>query len=151
MFSKSTKTRPPETISTSTQPATATITSTGKSAVPSIIATDMQIKGELKSHGELHIEGVVEGDIDVRKLVVGIDAVVRGQINADSVRICGTVNGKITAREVTLANTARMQGDIHHEILSIESGAKLEGMVKRLDSVVETGATQLLSVPAPLD
>lgn len=102
------------------------------SGVPSIISADMTIRGDLKSQGDLHVEGTVLGDIDVGQLVVADGATIRGEIVAQGVRICGGVTGLIRARDVVLTATARVIGDIHHEVLSIEAGAQLEGQCRRL-------------------
>ena len=96
-------------------------------AVPSIVGPEMSVRGDLHSDGDLHIEGTVQGDIRVKHLVVAKDAVVRGDIEAATVRIAGSVVGSVRAREVVLTATAKMQGDVYHDVLSIEPGAQLEG------------------------
>jgi cytoskeletal protein CcmA (bactofilin family) len=103
-------------------------------AVPSIIGHEMVVQGDFNSGGELHVEGTIEGDIKVKSLIVGKDAVIRGEIVADTVRVCGTVTGCIRAREVTLAASANMQGDIHHDVISIEAGAGLDGHCRRREA-----------------
>jgi cytoskeletal protein CcmA (bactofilin family) len=120
----------------------------GSATVPSIVGPDMTIRGDLHSDGDLHVEGTVQGDIRVKHLVVGKDAVVRGDVEAQTVRIAGSVAGALRAREVILTATARMQGDVFHEIMSIEPGAMLEGHCRRLDppSLVEEPLT--LNTPA---
>jgi cytoskeletal protein CcmA (bactofilin family) len=45
---------------------------------------------------------------------------------------------------VTLTATARVVGDIHHELLAIETGGQLEGMSRRL-----TPAPQISAPPEP--
>src|SRR5260370_6588106 len=90
--------------------------------VPTIVGSEMMVKGDFKSDGELHVAGKVEGDIQVKTLTVGKDAVIRGAITAEQVRICGDITGCIRAREVTLTATARVLGDVHHDVLSIEAG-----------------------------
>ena len=42
-------------------------------------------------------------------------------------RIAGTVRGTITAREVVILRTARIEGDVAYDALTIEQGARLEG------------------------
>ncbi len=103
-------------------------------AVPSIVGPEMSVRGDLLSEGEVHIEGTVQGDIRVKHLAVAKDAVVRGDVEAVSVRIAGSVVGTLRAREVVLTATAKMQGDIYHDVLSIEPGAQLEGHCRRLDT-----------------
>ena len=102
-------------------------------AVPSIIGPEMTVRGDLHSDGDLHVEGTIQGDIRVKQLVVAKDAVVRGDVEATTVRIAGSVIGALRAREVVLTATAKMQGDVYHDVLSIEPGAMLEGHCRRLE------------------
>jgi cytoskeletal protein CcmA (bactofilin family) len=118
-------------------------------AVPSIIGPDMSVRGDLHSDGDLHIEGTVQGDIRVKHLVVGKDAVVRGDVEAATVRVSGSVAGSLRAREVVLTATAKMQGDVYHEVLSIEPGALLEGHCRRLEPVLTGEEPLTLSKAAP--
>lgn len=110
----------------------------GAMGVPSILSTDFTVTGNVASSGEVHLDGTVEGDIDARVLTVGDSALVRGNISAETVRVSGSVTGTIRAKEVILTRTARITGDIHHDILSMEAGARLEGMCRRLASLLET-------------
>jgi cytoskeletal protein CcmA (bactofilin family) len=105
-----------------------------KASVPSIISPDLRINGDMVCSGDIQIDGWVEGDIQSRNVVVGEGATVHGAVQAENVRICGIVNGQIRADNVTLEKTARVTGDILHKSLSIEQGAFLEGMCKRIDS-----------------
>ncbi|MDX2101153.1 MAG: polymer-forming cytoskeletal protein [Alphaproteobacteria bacterium] len=109
-------------------------------SVPSIIAADMTVKGDLQSTGEVHVDGTVLGDVEVQVLVIAEHATVRGEIRADQVRVCGHVTGMIRARSVTLTATARMIGDVNHEVLAIEAGAYVEGQYRRITPAVEQAA-----------
>ena len=104
-----------------------------KAAAPSLISADLRISGDLVSTGDIHVEGIVEGDIRSAMLTIGEGAEVRGAIVADSVRICGAVFGQIQAHRVELTRTAKVSGDIMHELLSIESGAFIEGHCRRIE------------------
>lgn len=103
-----------------------------KPAVPSIISADLKMTGDLNSNGEIQVDGKVAGDIRTKTLLVGKTAEITGEIIADIVRVHGNVNGQIKARTVTLVKTAHVVGDILHEDLSIETGAFLEGLCKRM-------------------
>ncbi|HVO02340.1 MAG TPA: polymer-forming cytoskeletal protein [Candidatus Cybelea sp.] len=105
-----------------------------KASIPSIISPDLRINGDLVCSGDVQIDGWVEGDIQSRNVVVGESATVHGAVQAENVKICGAVNGQIRADNVTLEKTARVTGDILHKSLSIEQGAFLEGMCKRIDA-----------------
>jgi cytoskeletal protein CcmA (bactofilin family) len=100
--------------------------------VPSIISAEMTIHGDLHSNGDLQIEGTIIGDLNVTKLTIAEGGTVSGNIVAKNVRICGALNGSVRSEMVTLTATARVMGDIHHELLAIETGGQLEGMSRRL-------------------
>jgi cytoskeletal protein CcmA (bactofilin family) len=104
-----------------------------KKDAPSIISAGLSIVGNMTSDGEVHVDGVVNGDIMADDLTIGPDAQVTGHIEADVALIRGQVNGIIRARSVTLAKTARVIGDIVHENLAIETGALMEGHCRRLN------------------
>lgn len=103
-----------------------------KPAVPSIISADLEMTGDLNSEGEIHVDGAIIGDIRTKVLLIGKTANIKGEIFADTVQVHGNVNGQIKARSVVLAKTAHVIGDILHEDLSIETGAFLEGLCKRI-------------------
>jgi cytoskeletal protein CcmA (bactofilin family) len=124
-----------------------------KASVPSIISPDLRINGDMVCSGDIQIDGWVEGDIQSRNVVVGEAATVHGAVQAENVRICGIVNGQIRADNVTLEKSARVTGDILHKSLSIEQGAFLEGMCKRIDSspAASIEARPLLAKDKPKD
>src|SRR3954471_20628749 len=127
MFSKANKQGQSTSVMEGGKPVT-------KSSVPSIISPDLRINGDMVCSGDIQIDGWVEGDIQSRNVVVGEGATVHGAVQAENVRICGIVNGQIRADNATLEKSARVTGDILHKSLSIEQGAFLEGMCKRIDS-----------------
>jgi len=71
---------------------------------------------------------------------------VTGNIQADTVRVCGQVTGQIKAGTVNLERTAKVMGDIVHQILSLEPGAFLEGHVRHSDAA---GSSTFRASPAP--
>src|SRR5262249_31740714 len=73
-----------------------------KSSVPSIISADLRINGDLICSGDVQVDGWVEGDIQSRNIVIGEGATVQGGLQAETVRVCGVVNGQIKADSVVL-------------------------------------------------
>ena len=115
-------------------------------ATPSIICTNCSLAGDIASDGEVHVEGKVVGDVRCVTLVIGEAGGVTGEINAEMVRVLGSVTGQITASAVELAKTARIKGDITHETLAVEAGAYVEGRFNRLSAETATEAAK--SLPA---
>jgi len=103
-------------------------------AAPTIISADMVISGTLASHGDVQIDGQVEGDVRCIDLVIGDKAEVHGEIYAEDVTVRGKVVGRIRARKVTLAATSHVEGDILHEAFAVEAGAFFEGNCRHSDN-----------------
>ncbi len=99
----------------------------GKSAVASLVAEGVVIRGDLSTGGDMHLDGVLEGDLKADLLTIGEAGLVTGMIEADTIEVRGRVVGVITARMVHLCATARVSGDINHTELAIDAGAHFEG------------------------
>lgn len=93
----------------------------------SVLGADVTIKGDIAASADLHVDGRVEGDIACAALVQGQSSEVIGSIRADSARLSGTVRGSITASELVILKTARIEGDVHYDALTIEQGAEVDG------------------------
>ncbi len=106
-------------------------------ATPSIIGSDVQIEGNIRTIGELQLDGSIVGDLTCGGLVMGETGAVKGTISADSVTIRGKVQGEVRARSVRLEKTSIVEGDIYHESLSLEAGAKLTGHFAHTNSPTE--------------
>ena len=102
-------------------------------AAPSVLSSDLNIKGNLVTSGDIQIEGILEGDIKAHLLTIGESATVKGEVIADDVVVNGRVVGCVRGLKVRLTSTARVEGDVIHKTIAIESGAHFEGSVKRND------------------
>ena len=102
-----------------------------KPGMPSIVSEGLHVTGNMISDGDIQIDGIVEGDVKGGKLTIGINGGVIGKVIAKEVMVNGAVTGEVKASTVTLAKTAKVQGNITHESLSIEPGAEFEGQCKR--------------------
>lgn len=93
----------------------------------SILGADLAIKGNLVASADLHIDGKIEGDIACAALVQGESGTIEGAITAQSARLAGTVKGSVDAGTLVVLKTARIEGDVAYETLTIEQGAQVEG------------------------
>ena len=108
-------------------------------AQASILSSDLTVVGNLRTTGDIQVEGTVEGDIRAHLLTVGESATIRGEIVADDIVVNGRVIGRVRGLKVRLTATARVEGDIIHKTIAIESGAHFEGSVQRQDDPLQTG------------
>lgn len=98
-----------------------------KSKAPSILSSDLVLTGSIVSDGEIQLDGTVDGDVRAGSLIIGEEASVNGEVFAETVVVRGRVQGSLRARQVQLASSARVEGDIVHAALSVESGAFFDG------------------------
>jgi cytoskeletal protein CcmA (bactofilin family) len=99
----------------------------------SVLSSDLVITGNVKTTGDIQVEGTIEGDIRAHLLTVGEGATIRGECTADDVVVNGRIVGRVRGLKVRLTSTARVEGDIIHKTIAIESGAHFEGSVQRQD------------------
>ncbi|MEJ6401650.1 bactofilin family protein [Yoonia sp. 2307UL14-13] len=109
----------------------------------SVLSADLLITGNIKTTGDVNVEGQVEGDVRAHLLTVGEGATVKGEVMADDVVVNGRVVGRVRGLKVRLTSTARVEGDIIHKTIAIESGAHFEGSVQRQDDPLATGAKKM--------
>ena len=105
------------------------------SGVPSVISEDMQVLGNIVSHGMLDIDGQIEGNVKCHTATIRPNGRVRGDMQAEEVHVHGQVEGIIKANTVCLYASASVKGTIMHESLSIEDGAFVDGKFKRTDKI----------------
>src|SRR5438045_9319660 len=101
----------------------------GTGGSKNVLASDVEIKGNLKFSGELTFEGKIDGEIQTDgTLNLGDSAVVNGNINAANVVVRGKINGNITAKEkIDIKSKTELFGDIRATKLAIEEGVTFVG------------------------
>ena len=112
----------------------------------SLLAGDLKIDGALVSTGDLHIEGVVLGDVTGVRVTLGETGRIEGDIQADSIDVRGQILGSINARQVRLAASGHVEGDITHEQLSVEAGAYFQGRSLKQPSPEAPASAELVMI-----
>ncbi|MGB5864339.1 MAG: polymer-forming cytoskeletal protein [Sulfitobacter sp.] len=106
----------------------------------SVLSADLHVTGNMKTTGDIQVEGTVEGDIRAHLLTIGETATIKGEVIADDVVINGRIVGRVRGLKVRLTSSARVEGDIIHKTIAIESGAHFEGSVQRQDDPLNPGS-----------
>ena len=94
-----------------------------------IINSGTSLNGDIKSEGDLRIDGTIHGNVEVKtKLVLGPSSSIDGNITAQHCDISGIVNGNISVSELlSIKASAKISGDISSSKLIIEAGAEFNG------------------------
>ena len=98
----------------------------------SILASSFSLKGSISCKGELQIDGHVNGNINGEKVILGPDSSMDGTLAADEIIISGKFKGKIKGKSIRLETGALVDAEITYEILAIEDGSSVNGIVKKL-------------------
>ena len=94
-----------------------------------LIGAGTTIEGDVKSNGDIRIDGTVIGTVTSKaKVVVGSTGNIEGDINCQNADISGSVKGKTNVSDMLfLKSSARITGDIVSSKLVVESGASFTG------------------------
>ena len=99
------------------------------------ISAGTEIKGDIVCSGDLRIDGVVVGNVQVKgKMVIGNSGRVEGEVTCRNGDISGRMKGKIDVQELlSLKATSTMEGEMATKRLSIEPGSVFCGTCKMGD------------------
>ena len=139
---KATEEGPRPVEASAARPAPTSDTASRPKPPASVLSADLTVTGNLRTTGDIVVEGTVDGDIRAHLLTVGEGATIRGEIVADDVVINGRIVGRVRGLKVRLSSSARVEGDIIHKTIAIESGAHFEGSVQRQDDPINSGKAQ---------
>lgn len=94
-----------------------------------VIGATVSVEGTFHSQDNMQIEGSVTGTLATTKnLTVGKGAHIKADVSAANMMISGEIRGNLTATgAIKLASSARVYGDVETNIISIETGAVLQG------------------------
>jgi cytoskeletal protein CcmA (bactofilin family) len=115
------------------KPGTSSSTPPVSSKAAACISQGIKIKGEVAGTEDLFVDGVVDGKISLANsaLTVGPNGTVKAEITAREIVLRGIAEGKFTAEErIQIWNSARVEGDLKAQRISIEDGAELRGKVE---------------------
>lgn len=95
----------------------------------SMLAAGITVFGDIETDGTLRIDGRLEGSVRRAGMVLlGTDAVVRGNVAAREVVVGGSIEGNLSAADrVELQATAMVTGDIDAGAILVHEGGVVRG------------------------
>lgn len=123
-----------------------TTSTSKKDDIPSIIAADLRIVGNLVCSGTVEVEGEIEGNVSCNTVTIRRTGCIKGDVTADIIQVDGQVNGLVKGRNVTISETGSITGMIMYEALSVKDGAYIDGQCKSTDKA-HKGSVQTFEIP----
>lgn len=107
-----------------------------------LISLGTDITGDIKSNGDIRIDGSLTGNLNTKgKVVIGTTGKVKGEVICKNSEVAGFVEGRITVGQLlNLKASSKINGDIVTSKLSIEPGAVFSGNCKMSDTESNAGA-----------
>ena len=102
---------------------------TESTAAVNMIGAGTIITGDIVSKGDIRIDGTLRGSVNTEgKIVLGREGMIEGDVICKDADISGTIKAKISVSQLlSLKTTAKLNGDIITNKLSIEPGAAFSG------------------------
>jgi cytoskeletal protein CcmA (bactofilin family) len=114
------------------------------------LGASLHVKGEISGNEDLHIDGSVEGlvQLEDRKLTVGASAKLTADVVAREVVVYGSVKGNLRARDrIEIKKDGSVVGDLTTARIMIEDGAYFKGSIE-IDRTASTSRDNDVDKPA---
>jgi len=121
----------------------------GQLVVDALIGSQVVIRGDVEFSGGLYVEGRIHGKVTAAPgeqpatLTLAENGLIEGEVRAQVVVISGRMDGDVHASErVELTPSARVNGNVHYQVVEMSAGAQLNGRLVHASSPVA-------ALPAP--
>lgn len=118
-----------------------------------IIGGGVTVTGDVECDGELQIGGRIIGDVRCATLFIDEGGVVKGTIQAERVRLSGSVDGDIDTGDLAIESTGHASGTLTYARLKVNAGGVIEGALRhrQIEAPVvgETERLKLVDTDAP--
>ena len=100
------------------------------SSLSSILGPELKIDGNINVNGDLLIYGEVNGSILCKGTVNSAkNSIVKGNIHAKNATVNGKIEGDLEVElKATLGKGSHLEGNLQASIITIEEGARFDGM-----------------------
>jgi len=121
---------------------------------PATIGASMTVKGEVYSREELHVDGEIQGSIELHhRLTVGPNGKIRANVKAKEVVVQGSIQGNVqSAEKIIIRDKGSLVGDIKTAGIVIEDGAYFKGSIDitKVEMAKPEAPQQQKSGPTPV-
>ncbi len=104
------------------------------SKIDTLIGKGVEITGDIKFNGGLHLDGAITGNVSTADATEGTVLVIsdRGRIEGDVHVAYAVINGEVkgnvyASEKLELSARARISGNVEYNLLEMASGAEING------------------------
>ena len=94
---------------------------------PSILSEGFSFRGEINAKGAIHVEGTLNGQIQVNELTIGSKGAVEGVVSCHSLHIKGKFAGTAICNGLIVTSSATVDGHVVYQTISVQKGASIKG------------------------
>lgn len=106
----------------------------GNGSVETLLGSRVRIRGDVFFSGGIYVEGTVQGGVFAEDgstdavLTLADSGVIEGEVRAPHIVINGQLHGDVYASQrIELGPKARVQGNVHYQVVEMAAGAMLTG------------------------
>lgn len=115
--------------------------------VETVVGPSVNVEGDFSSEGNIVVKGTVSGSVNTSRLLTVEDgAKIFANVKAGNAHISGSVKGNVKVNDrLDLSATAQISGDIVCKVLTVESGALIQGKISMKGLDIEDKQAKKLS------
>ncbi len=95
-----------------------------------LVGRGFTLVGEVRGRGLCVVDGVIDGVLDTVDVKINSQGSVNGELKCSRLDVNGRIKGVVDANEVILRSQANVEGKLTYAIISMESGAIVDGEIR---------------------
>ena len=100
-----------------------------KTMKPSIISEGFEFIGEVRSQGDLTVDGTLRGTLSLNTVLVGAGGVLEGDVSCNRMCVKGRFSGHLECMDLIVGSDAVVDGNIAFKSITIQRGGVIKGML----------------------
>ncbi|MDA9558693.1 polymer-forming cytoskeletal protein [Alphaproteobacteria bacterium] len=92
-----------------------------------IIGEGIDFSGEVNTEGNIHLDGLMRGNIKAQEVVIGPMGDFDGEITADILIVNGNIRGKFNIKSLQVRKNGVLHGKIKYDVIIVEAGGRVLG------------------------
>ena len=102
-----------------------------KTMKPSIISEGFEFIGEVRSQGDLTVDGILRGTLSLNTVLVGAGGVLEGDVSCNRMCVKGMFSGRLECIDLIVGSAAVIDGNIAFQSITIQRGGVIKGKLSK--------------------